>query len=337
MKKDKVTLIAEISGNHKGSIKRAKDLIHASHLSGADFVKLQAYTPDTITLNSDAPEFTTKWGGQQISLHKLYEKAYTPFEWFPELFTFARERRIKLFASVFDKTSVDMLQKLRCPMYKISSFEITDIPLIEYTASKGKPIILSTGMATLQEIREAISACVRMNNFKFSLLHCNSAYPADPKSARLKNIPEMKRLFTCPIGLSDHTTTHTTAVAAVALGATIVEKHVTLNPYLNGPDDHFSIMLPQLKALRDCIDDAYSATTQTPLFQPKANEEHSLKLRRSLYFIKDLAEGEQITPEHIGSFRPALGLAPGHQNTVIGKAAARDIKANTPVTWEDLQ
>lgn len=334
---DQVNIIAEISGNHNGSIERAKELIVACDRAGADFVKLQAYTPDTITLNVNSPEFMTEWRDKPISLYELYKQAHTPFEWFPELFNFAQSEGVKLFASVFDKTSVDMLEDLDCQMYKISSFEITDTPLIEYTASKGKPIILSTGMATLQEIREAISACVRVNNFKFALLHCNSAYPADPKSARLNNITEMKRLFTCPVGLSDHTTTHATAIAAVALGATIVEKHVTLTPGGDGPDDHFSITPEELLEMCEHLDEAYNATIQTPLFQPKANEEHSLKLRRSLYFIKDMAEGEQITPEHIGSFRPALGLAPGHQNTVLGLTATRDIKANTPVQWEDLE
>lgn len=334
---NKVNLIAEISGNHGGSIETAKRLIKEAHICGADFVKLQAYTPDTITLNAKTDDFMVEWRGKRVSLYELYKSAHTPFDWFPELFAFARAENIQLFASVFDPSSVDMLENLGCPMYKIASFEITDLPLIEYTASTGKPIIISTGMASLHEIRNAISACIRAHNFQFSLLHCNSAYPAKPLSAVLKCIPELYRIFTCPIGLSDHTTTNTTAIAAVALGATIVEKHVTLDPQGDGPDDHFSITPEELMELGQQLDDAYLATKSPPLFGLRPSESHSLQMRRSLYFTEDIAAGEPIKPEQVRSVRPSYGIDPINYERVISMTAAKDIKANTPVRWEALK
>ena len=327
---DKITLIAEISGNHYGDIEVAKALIESAHDCKADLVKLQAYTPDTITIDSD--EYTTVWQGKRTKLYDLYQKAHTPFEWFPELFKFAEKKGVKLFASVFDDTSVDMLEELNCPIYKISSFELNDIPLLQKVAATGKHTILSTGMANAQEL---VIAAKQFDPNKLTILHCNSAYPANPASAYLKNISFIQeRLSPHTVGLSDHTRTNVTAIAAVALGARVIEKHFTFNSMGDGPDDHFSLEPADFVKLRHDVNTALEAVGKRPRFGVKENEKNSANMRRSLFFVANIREGEKIKPEHIKSFRPCVGVEPVYYQDIIGKTASQNIKANTPVQWE---
>ena len=330
-----VKLIAEISGNHRGNIGYAKELIKVCAANGADAVKLQAYTPDTITLNARTPDFMVEWRGEQISLHDLYTKAHTPFEWFPELFDYARKLNVYLFASVFDKTSINMLEQLNCPAYKIASFEIVDTPLIEHAAKTGKQIFISTGMATLTEIERAYHTVKKSNHtLTPTFFHCISAYPATADQSYLGNIPDLARRTQCNVGLSDHTTTNTAAIAATALGATHIEKHVTLFPEGDGPDDHFSITPAQLKLLRQDIDDTEAALSVS--YGVRRNEAKSQVFRRSLYFTRHIKTGETITADAFRSVRPGNGISPDLAWLLEGKTAKRDIEPNTPVTEKDI-
>lgn len=330
-----VKLIAEISGNHRGNIGYAKELIRVCAANGADAVKLQAYTPDTITLNARTPDFMVEWRGEQISLHDLYTKAHTPFEWFPELFDYAGKLNIYIFSSVFDKTSVDMLEQLNCPAYKIASFEIVDTPLIEYAAKTNKQIFISTGMATLTEIEHAYHAVKKANpTLAPTFFHCISAYPATADQSYLGNIPDLARRTQCNIGLSDHTKTNTAAIAATALGVTHIEKHVTLSPEGDGPDDHFSITPAQLKLLRQDIDDTKAALNVS--YGVRSNEVKSQVFRRSLYFTRHIKTGETITADAFRSVRPGNGISPDLTWLLEGKIAKRDIEPNTPVTEKDI-
>lgn len=336
-----VKLIAEISGNHRGNIGYAKELIRVCAANGADAVKLQAYTPDTITLNARTPDFMVEWKGEQISLHDLYTKAHTPFEWFPELFDYARKLNIYLFASVFDKTSIDMLEQLNCPAYKIASFEIVDTPLIEYAAKTGKQIFISTGMATFNEIERAYHTAKRampnwakVSTLTPTLFHCISAYPATADQSCLGNIQDLISRLHCNVGLSDHTMTNTAAIAATALGATHIEKHVTLFPEGDGPDDHFSITPAQLKLLRQDIDDTRAALSVS--YGVRGNEAKSQVFRRSLYFTRHIKTGETITADAFRSVRPGNGISPDLAWLLEGKTAKRDIEPNTPVTEKDI-
>jgi N-acetylneuraminate synthase len=338
-----VKIIAEISGNHRGDINRAKELIFECAKNGADMVKLQAYTPDTITLKADTPDFKVNWRGRSVNLFDLYTEAHTPLRWMPELFNFARKNKINLFASVFDKSSVDILRDLDCPAYKIASFEITDTTLISYAARTLKPMFISTGMATLADIERAVNAVksTQPNWTKFSntqeivLMHCISAYPAQPEHSYLLNIKELSSRFHCAIGLSDHTMNNTAAIAATALGAQYIEKHVTLDPNGHGPDDHFSITPEQLAALRKDLDDTANALHYS--FDEKAVEAGSRVFRRSLYFVKPVSAGETITAEHFRSVRPGYGLPPHLDWMVEGTKAKKDAQPNTPVTWEHIK
>ena len=325
-------VVAEMSANHNGDIKNAFKIIEAAKLAGVDAVKLQTYRPDTITLNSDAEEFQIHgglWDGK--TLYQLYEEAHTPWEWHAPLFDYARELGITIFSSPFDNTAVDLLEDLNAPAYKIASFETVDLPLIKYVASTGKPMIISTGMADAQEIQEAIDAARSGGCKELALLHCVSGYPAPAADYNLKTIPDMLQRYGLVIGLSDHTLDNATAVAAVALGASIIEKHFTLDRKGGGPDDSFSLEPAELAALCRDAKTAWQALGQVD-YGRKSSEQGNVKYRRSLYFVKDLNAGDVITADAVRSVRPGFGLAPKKLVDILGRRVAVDIARNTAVS-----
>lgn len=330
-------IIAEMSANHNGSLERAKQLILEAKKSGADAVKLQTYKPDTITLNSQNPEFQLTeglWAGK--NLYELYEWAHTPWEWHKPLFDYAKEIGITIFSSPFDFTAVDLLEDLNTPAYKIASFELVDIPLIKYVASTGKPLIMSTGIASLEEIEEAVAAAQEAGVKDLALLHCVSGYPAPAADYNLKTIPDMQARFGLNIGLSDHTLDNTTAIASVALGATIIEKHFTLDRQGGGADDSFSLEPKDLQELCTTAKTAWQALGRVN-YDLKPSEIHDQKNRRSLYFVKEMQAGELITPTHIQSVRPAKGLAPKYYDQLIGKKVTQNISYATPTCWDLIE
>lgn len=327
-------IIAELSANHNGSLETAKKIIAQAKICGADAVKLQTYTADTITLNSQNEEFMIRgglWDGQ--SLYELYQKAHMPWEWHKPLFDYAREQDITIFSSPFDNTAVDLLEDLNAPAYKIASFEAVDLPLIKYVASTGKPMIISTGMADKDEIQGAIQAAYDGGCKELAILHCVSGYPAPAKDYNLRTILDMQQSFQVPVGLSDHTLDNTTAIAAVSLGACIVEKHFTLDRNGGGPDDSFSLEPNDLKALCQDAKTAWEALGNVD-YGRKSSEQGNVQFRRSLYFVKDMKAGEVITPEHIRSVRPGFGLAPKFHDKLLGKKVLVDIVKNTPTALE---
>lgn len=330
----KVFIVAELSANHGHEIQIAKDTIKAAKEAGADAVKIQTYTPDTITLDCDNEYFQIKqgtvWDG--TTFYKLYQQAYTPWEWHQELFDYAKEIGIMLFSSPFDKTAVDLLEKLNTPIYKIASFEITDIPLIEYVASKGKPVIISTGIATLGEIKEAVDTCKRMGNDNITLLKCTSAYPSPYEEMNLNTIPNMKETFGVNVGLSDHSIGSTVAIGAVALGATIVEKHVILDRNIGGPDSSFSMEMNEFKEM---INEIRNIERALGKINYDLNEK-TLKNRefsRSLFFTENIEAGQLITEKNMRSIRPGYGLHPRHYQELLGKRTSKKIEKGTPVDW----
>lgn len=331
---NKVFIIAELSANHGHEIQIAKDTIKGAKEAGADAVKIQTYTPDTITLDCDNEYFQIKqgtvWDG--TTFYKLYQEAYTPWEWHEELFEYAKEIGITLFSSPFDKTAVDLLEELNTPIYKIASFEITDIPLIEYVASKGKPVIISTGIASLGEIKEAVNTCKRMDNDNITLLKCTSAYPSPYEDMNLKTIPNMRETFGVNVGLSDHSIGSTVAIGAVALGATIVEKHVILNRNIGGPDSSFSMEMDEFKKMINEIRNIEKALGRVNYDL----DEKTMKNRmfsRSLFFTKDIESGQTITEKNMRSIRPGYGLHPRHYYELLGKKTSKKIGKGTPVDW----
>lgn len=329
-------VIAEMSANHNGDMSNAFKIIEMAKASGADAVKLQTYKPDTITLDMTTPDFMIEgglWGGQ--SLYQLYESAYMPWEWHKPLFTYAREVGITIFSSPFDSTAVDLLEDLNAPAYKIASFEAVDLPLIRYVASTKKPMIISTGMADAEEIQEAVDAARSAGCEQLVLLHCVSGYPAPSDDYNLHTITDMQQRFAVPVGLSDHTLDNTTAIASVALGACVIEKHVTLDRCGGGPDDSFSLEPAELKALCDGTKTAWRALGQVN-YARKSSEQANVKFRRSLYVVKPLQAGEMITPEHIKSVRPGYGLAPKYWNDVLGKVVVRDVFPGEALSWDVL-
>lgn len=330
-------IIAEISANHNGNIETALEIMRAAKKAGADAVKIQTYRPDTITLKSDRPDFKITeglWKGH--TLYDLYEWAHTPWEWHARLFEYARELGITLFSSPFDATAVDLLEALGAPAYKIASFEAIDLPLIEYVASKGKPMIISTGMANDEEIQEAVDAARGAGCRELAILHCVSGYPAPAEDYNLRTIPDMAARFGCVTGLSDHTLDNTTAVTSVALGASIIEKHVTLDRQGGGPDDSFSLEPEDLTALCRDTKTAWAALGKVDYGQ-KSSELGNIKFRRSLYFVKALKAGDIITEDSIRSVRPGFGMAPKYKKTIVGKIIQRDVDVNTPVLNDDLK
>ncbi len=330
-------VIAELSGNHNGDLARALRLIDAAKEAGADAVKLQTYTADTITIDHDGPGFVIEgglWNGRK--LHELYRSAHTPWEWHADLFAHARKRDITCFSSPFDATAIDFLEGLDTPVYKIASFEIVDLPLIRAAARTGKPLIMSTGMASRQEIGEAVDAAREAGAKAIILLHCVSGYPKPPEEANLRRINALTDAFPCPVGLSDHTLGIDVAIASVALGASVIEKHVTLSRADGGPDAAFSLEPDELAALVLSVRNAHAALG-TGEFGRAGSEEGNINFRRSLYVVADIKAGEAFTEQNVRSIRPSRGLAPKRLQSVLGRIAARDIRRGTPLSLELIE
>lgn len=329
-------VIAELSANHNGKLETALKIIEEAVKSGADAVKLQTYRPDTITLDSDADDFKIKgglWDGR--TLYELYEEAHMPWEWHKPLFDHAAKLGITIFSSPFDNTAVDLLEDLNAPAYKIASFEAVDLPLIKYVASTGKPMIISTGMADAEEIQEAIDAAREGGCKELAILHCVSGYPAPAEDYNLRTIGDMIQRFGLVTGLSDHTLDNTTAIASVAQGASIIEKHFTLDRNGGGPDDSFSLEPADLIALCRDSKTVWKALGQID-YGRKSSEQGNVQFRRSLYFVKDMQAGDIITPECVRSVRPGFGMSPKYFDLVIGRKLTRTIRAHEPVTEDCL-
>ena len=330
-----VYIVAELSANHNQNFEQAVALIHAAKEAGADAVKLQTYTPDTLTIPSDKEYFRigggTLWDGR--TLYDLYGEAYMPWEWQPKLKEIADEIGIDLFSTAFDPTAVDFLEEMGVPLHKVASFEIVDIPLIEKMARTGKPLIISTGMATLGEIEEAVRAARRAGATQIALLKCTSAYPAPPEEMNLRTIPHLAEAFGVPVGLSDHTLGIAVPVTAVALGACIVEKHFTLSRQIPGPDSAFSLEPAEFRAMVEAIRIAERALGQVH-YEVTERERASQVFRRSLFVVQDVKAGEVLTEENVRSIRPGHGLPPKYLPDVLGRRAVRDVERGTPLTWD---
>lgn len=330
-------IIAEMSANHNGDLNAALRIIEEAKRAGADAIKIQTYRPDTITLKSDLPDFQITdglWAGR--TLYDLYESAHTPWEWHKPLFEHARKLGITIFSSPFDNTAVDLLEDLNAPAYKIASFEAVDLPLIKYVASTGKPMIISTGMANAEEIQEAIDAAREGGCQELAILHCVSGYPAPAADYNLRTIPDMIERFALVTGLSDHTLDNTTAITSVALGASIIEKHFTLNRSGGGPDDSFSLEPAELATLCKGSRTAWMALGEIN-YGRKSSEQGNVKFRRSLYFVRTLKAGDIITADSVRSVRPGFGAAPKLLDQVIGKRVSVEQPANTPVIFDNLR
>lgn len=327
-------IIAELSANHGQQLEACLALVHAAKNAGADAVKLQTYTADTITIDSDRPEFRvgggTLWDGR--TLHELYREAHTPWDWHPRLKQEADQLGIHLFSTPFDHTAVSFLKTLEVPAYKIASFELVDLPLIRRVAATGKPLILSTGMATLAEIDEAICAARQAGATQIALLKCNSAYPAPPNQMNLRTIPHLSQAFGLPVGLSDHTLGIAAAVTAVALGACIIEKHFTLSRAEKGPDSSFSLEPAEFRQMVDAVREAEAALGEVK-YGATACEQASLVFRRSLFVVRDIRAGELFTADNVRSIRPGHGLAPKYLEHVLGKRAACNLLRGSPLQW----
>lgn len=330
-------IIAEMSANHNGNLDVALRIVEEAKRAGADAIKMQTYKPDTITLKSDLPDFQISaglWAGR--TLYDLYEWAHTPWDWHKPLFDRARQLGITIFSSPFDRTAVDLLEDLDVPAYKIASFEAVDLSLIKYVASTGKPMIISTGMANIEEIEEAIDAARVGGCKELAILHCVSGYPAPASDYNLRTIPDMIERFGLVTGLSDHTLDNTIAITSIALGASIIEKHFTLDRNGGGPDDSFSLEPADLIALCCDTKTAWQALGQID-YERKSSEEANIKFRRSLYFVQDLQAGDTITEESIRSVRPGFGLLPKYLSEIIGKKVARNVNVNTAITSDSIQ
>lgn len=332
-------IIAELSGNHNQSLDRAIRIVDAAAKAGVHAIKLQTYTANTMTLDIDNNEFTIKdseslWRGK--SLYKLYQEAYTPWEWHKPIFERCKELGLIGFSTPFDESAVDYLESLDVPCYKIASFENIDLPLIRKVAATGKPMIISTGMATLAELDEAVRAARDAGCKELILLKCTSTYPADPGDSNLLTIPHMKKLFDCPVGLSDHTPGIGVAVASVALGATVIEKHLTLSRSEGGVDAAFSLELDEMRQLVEECTRAWQALGKIA-YGPTPAEEKSLQFRRSLYVVKDMQAGEVFTRDNLRAVRPGFGLPPKYCDILLGKKVKRDVPKGTPVSWDLLE
>ena len=330
-----VYIVAEMSANHNQDFDQAVKILHAAKEAGADAVKLQTYTPDTLTIRSDKEYFRigegTLWEGK--TLYELYSEAYMPWEWQPKLKEIADEIGIDLFSTAFDPTAVDFLEEMGVPVHKVASFEIVDIPLIEKMARTGKPLIISTGMATLGEIEEAVQAAREAGATQIALLKCTSAYPAPPEEMNLRTIPHLAEAFGVPVGLSDHTLGIAVPVAAVALGACIVEKHFTLSRDIPGPDSAFSLEPHEFKEMVEAIRTVEKALGEVS-YEVTEHESASRLFRRSLFVVKDMKTGEVFTEENVRSIRPGYGLHTRHLNDILGRRAVRDIQRGIPLSWD---
>ncbi len=330
-------IIAEMSANHDGSLERALQIVEAAAKAGAHGLKLQTYTADTITIDHAGPGFVVEdglWQGR--TLHDLYKEAHLPWEWHKPLFERARELGMVPFSTPFDFSAVDFLEELDCPIYKIASFEAIDLPLIRYAAATGKPLIISTGMADEEEIGEAVQAARDGGCKELILLHCVSGYPTPPEDANLLTIPDMREKFGVPVGLSDHTLGTAVAVAATALEAVAIEKHFTLSRADGGVDSAFSIEPDELSQLVRDTETAFKALGRVN-YARKSSEKDNVVFRRSLYAVKDIAAGEELTPENVRSIRPGYGLKPKHYNAVLGRRAKVDIPRGTPLSWDLME
>lgn len=334
-KEKRVFIIAELSANHNGILQNALNTIKAAKRAGADAIKLQTYTADTITINCKTDDFKLKqgtiWDGKY--LYDLYKEAYTPWEWHEELFRIAREEGLICFSSPFDKSAVDLLEKLNTPAYKIASFEITDIPLIEYVASKGKPVIISTGIAGLEDIQLAVDTCRRMGNNKIVLLKCTSSYPAPIEEANLAMIPDLAQRFGVISGLSDHSMGITVPVAAAVIGARVIEKHFIIDRSIGGPDASFSLDEAEFSAMVKAVREA-EVTVGKVDYSLTEKMLKSREFSRSLYVVKDIKAGDLITELNVRSIRPGYGMHPKYLTGIIGKKAKLDLKTGTPLKFE---
>jgi pseudaminic acid synthase len=330
-----VYIIAELSANHNHDFDQALKLVHAAKEAGADAVKLQTYTPDTLTIDCENEYFRigkgTIWEGK--NLYQLYREAYTPWEWQPKLKANANDLGMDLFSTPFDFTAVDFLEDMGVPAYKIASFELVDLPLIKRVAQTGKPMIMSTGMATLAEIDEAVQTAREAGATQIALLKCTSAYPALPEEMNLRTIPHMAEAFGTPVGLSDHTLGIAVPVAAVALGACIIEKHFTLSRSIPGPDSAFSLEPHEFKAMVEAVRTAEKAIGRVS-YDVTDREKASRVFRRSLFVVKDLKAGDAFSAENVRSIRPGYGLPPKYYDIVLGKKVTRSIKRGTPMSWD---
>lgn len=327
-------IIAEMSGNHNGNIERAFEIIDMAKAMGADAIKFQTYTADTLTIDCDKDDFLVHgglWDG--YSLYKLYEWAHTPFEWHKDLFKYARKTGITCFSTPFDETAVDLLEGLGAPAYKVASFEAVDLSLVKYIAQTGKPMIISTGMANEEEIGECLDAAREGGCEDIILLHCISGYPAPVKQCNLRTIPDLASRFSVLSGLSDHTLGTTVSVAAVALGACVIEKHFTLSRKEKGPDSEFSLEPEELKRLCEDSKIAWESLGKSG-YGCQPVEEASIKFRRSIYFVKDINAGEMLTAEHIRIIRPGYGLPPKYYQELIGRRVSRSAKFGDAVSWD---
>ena len=329
-------IIAEMSANHNGSIETAFKIIEMAKERGADAVKLQSYTPDTITIKSDRPEFMIDhglWKGK--TLYDLYASAFMPWEWHKPLFDKAKEVGITIFSSPFDFSAVDMLEEIGAPAYKIASFEAIDLPLIEYVAKTGKPMIISTGMANEEEIREAVECALGAGCKELAILHCVSGYPAPSSDYNLRTIADMREKFNCEVGLSDHTLDNTSALVSVAMGATIIEKHVTLDRNGGGADDSFSLEPADLEEL--CVGAKVAWESMGSInYAMKSSEKDNVKFRRSLYVVKDVKKGELFTHENVKSIRPGYGAEPKLLKEIIGRVANVNINSGDPFVFDEF-
>jgi N-acetylneuraminate synthase len=330
-------IVCELSGNHNGSLERALKLLEAAAATGADAIKIQSYTPDTITIDHDGPGFRIEgglWDGR--TLYDLYGEAQTPFEWHEHLFRQARELGVTLFSTPFDESAVDLLESLGAPAYKIASFEAIDLPLIAYVAAKRKPMIISTGMANLDEIGEAVATARDNGCNELVLLHCVSSYPAPDEQSNVRTVRDLAERFGVVSGLSDHTFGSAVAVASIALGGCVVEKHFTLRRADGGPDAAFSLEPDEFKTLVEDCKRAWRALGRVT-YDLQGCERGSIAFRRSVYVVKDVAAGDELTPENIRSIRPGYGLPPKQLPEVLGKHAARDLKRGEPLKLEDVR
>ena len=330
-------IVAELSANHNGSLKKAKKMIKSAKDNGADAIKIQTYTADSMTIDSEKEDFQVKgglWDGYK--LYDLYKEASTPYAWHEELFKYAKEIDITIFSSPFDEEAVELLESLHTPAYKIASFELTDLPLIEYIANKKKPLLISTGMGSKNEIKEAVETAKMGGCKEILLFHCISSYPTPTKESNLSILKQIQSEFEVEVGLSDHTLNNTAAIASVALGAVAIEKHFTLDRGEKGPDSDFSIEPKELKNLKDQTKDCWEALGNNNLSRPNI-ENKNKAFRRSLYFIKDLKQGDLITENDIRRIRPGFGLPPKMLSKVLGKRTKVDVKKGDRVSWEVIE